>query len=178
MSAALRNDYPERKAFGHCLFNWLEDARLRQRVHAQLPKDEPYVSELYQASLAQMEQVYEHRHHEQPWTPTPRDEDAQLRIALAERIYAGDRGSDVSSRVAAIVNDVAPLIERATAALNTNDAREGALEIIDHLAKLRPPLHRQNRSRGGAKRPVPMRKLKVKLSKSARRRLAKARRHR
>lgn len=138
MAAILRTEYTDQEQLGHQLFNWLEDARLGAQVHDCLPEDDPYVSDSYRESLAQLERVYEQTHHEPPWSSSPGDEQAQLEVALAERIYASDRGSALSPRVAQVVEDVVPLIERATWAPHTNDAREAALQIVDYLSKLPP----------------------------------------
>jgi hypothetical protein len=138
MAAVLRTEYSDQEQLGHQLFNWLEDARLGAQVHDCLPEEEPYVSELYRESLAQLERAYEQIHHEPPWSSTPFDGHGQLEVALAERIYTGDRDSALSPRVARVVDDVVPLIERGTHGSHTNDAREAALQIVDYLSKLPP----------------------------------------
>jgi len=138
MASALRTEYADQEQLGHQLFNWLEDARLGAQVHDCLPEDEPYVSDLYRESLAQLERAYEQTQHEPPGSSAPLNEQAQLEVALAERIYAGGRGSTLSPRVAQVVDDVVPLIEGAIRASHTNDAREAALQIVDYLSKLPP----------------------------------------
>jgi SEC-C motif len=140
MAAALRTEYSGHEELGHQLFNWLEDARLGTQVHHRCPEEDPYVSDLCRESLAQLERVYAVAHHEPPWSSSPLDEYAQLEVALAERIYAGDRGSVLSPRVAQVVADVGLLIERGTQASHTNDAREAALQTVDYLSTL--PLDR------------------------------------
>jgi hypothetical protein len=117
------------------LFNWLEDARIRRCEHDAEPANDEYVEEHHRFSIEQLEEDYARQVGESPWTKTPNHTFAQVRIALAERILVGDRGSDLAPVVASIVGDVYPLIDKAVAADGTNGAREATLGIIEVIAR-------------------------------------------
>jgi hypothetical protein len=134
MRATLSRYDPVLRQLGESAFNWLEDARMRNREHSVQPGNDQYVAELHRLSIMQEEQMYALSLNEQPWTGTPTRSDEQLRVALAERILVGDRGSVMAPIVAGIIEEITPIIDVAVSAAGTDGARLGAVQITAVVA--------------------------------------------
>ena len=129
------------RATAEQLFQWLEDARVRRCEHKVEPGNDEYVKDLHRWAMEQVEEEYRERAAEDPWIETPEHTYAQVRVALAERILVGARGSRVAPLVAQIVDEVQPFIDQATSARDTRGARTGALEITDVILAHRNELN-------------------------------------
>ncbi len=126
-------DFMER--FGRDLFNHLEDARIAHREHLVEPANDRYVNDLHQLALEQEETRHRRFHNESSWTPTPTHQFPQLRMALVERIFVGNRDSELDPIVAEVVAESGPTINAGITSETTAGARTATLQILEIVGR-------------------------------------------